>query len=205
MTMSETLFEDHLFLAQVISLEYLNISRVTSDESLSEAQQALWRAATAYNPSRGEFAPYAARAIRNALNTLYAKQLKLLAIFPISIDGVPNWSGIASGYQESSKEPAFVIQDQGSGVRKNVQLQESSALIDQVMKKLSLREQVVVQAIKEGHSFSEIGEKLSISKQAAHQLGAKALTKLRAALEELGFQGLDTEGFLKSQKQVGAS
>ena len=203
--MSETLFEDHLYLAQVISLEYLNISRVTSDESLSEAQQALWRAATAYNPSRGEFAPYAARAIRNALNTLYAKQLKLLSIFPISIDGVPNWSGISSGYQESSKEPAFAIPDQGSGVRKNVQLQESSALLDQVMKKLSVREQVVVRAIKEGHSFSEIGEKLSISKQAAHQLGGKALSKLRAVLEELGFKGLDTEGFLKSKKQVGAS
>jgi len=202
--MAETLFEEHLPLAQVIALEYLNIPRVTSDESLSEAHQALWRASTAFNSSRGEFTPYAARAIRNALNTLYAKQLKLLSIFPFSLDDAPDWSGGTIGHQESSGEHIFVVPDQAHGVRKNVQLQESSAILEKVMKKLSVREQVVVRAIREGHSFSEIGEKLLISKQAAHQVGTKALIKLRAELEKLGFQGLDTEGFLKSKKKAAA-
>lgn len=202
--MPETLFENHLSLAQVIALEYINIPRSTSDESLSEAQQALWRAATAYNPARGEFAPYAARAIRNALNTLYAKQLKFLSIFPVSLDGIPDWSGISANNHETSSEPAFTIVDKGNSVRKTVQIQESNAILDQVLKKLSLREKVAVHAVREGHSFSEIGEKLSISKQAAHQLATKALSKLKAELEHLGYTGLDTEGFLKSRKAVPA-
>jgi RNA polymerase sigma factor (sigma-70 family) len=202
--MTEYLFENHLSLAQVIALEYLNIPRVSSDESLSEAQQALWRAASAFDPSRGEFTPYAARAIRNALNTLYAKQLRLLSVFPVSLDAAPDWAGITTGHQESSTEAAFFVPDQGHGVRKKVQLQESTAILDQVMKKLSLREKVVVQAIRAGHSFSEIGEKLSVSKQAAHQLGSKALSKLKKELEVLGFEGLDSEGLLKSRKKIAA-
>jgi len=202
--MTESLFENHLSLAQVIALEYLNIPRVSSDESLSEAQQALWRAASAFDPSRGEFAPYAARAIRNALNTLYAKQLRLLSVFPVSLDAAPDWSGISMDYQESSIGPSFSVPDQGHGVRKKVQLQESTAILDQVMKKLSLREKVVIQAIRAGHSYSEIGEKLSVSKQAAHQLGAKALSKLKSELEVLGFEGLDSEGLLKSRKKIAA-
>jgi RNA polymerase sigma factor (sigma-70 family) len=202
--MPEALFENHLSLAQVIALEYINIPSATSDESLSEAHQALWRASSAYDPSRGDFSPYAARAIRNALNSFYAKQLKLLSIFPVSLDGIPDWAGISPGGQECTREPGFVIPDQGSGVRKMVQLQESNSILDQVMAKLTLREKVAVQAIREGHSFSEIGEKLSISKQAAHQLSTKALSKLKDELEAIGFTGLDTEGFLKSRKRIGA-
>jgi RNA polymerase sigma factor (sigma-70 family) len=201
--MPEALFENHLSLAQVIALEYINIPRATSDESLSEALQALWRAASAYDSSRGEFSPYAARAIRNALNSFYAKQLKFLSIFPVSLDGIPDWAGISHGGQESTREPDFVIPEQGKGVRKAVQLQESNSIVEQVMAKLTLRERIAVLAIREGHSFSEIGEKLSISKQAAHQLGTKALSKLKEELEAMGFTGLDTEGFLKSRKKVG--
>lgn len=202
--MTQALFENHLSLAQVIALEYINIPRATADESLSEAQQALWRAASAYDSSRGEFAPYASRAIRNALNTLYAKQLKLLRIFPVSIDDTPDWSSVAPGKPDWSTETPFVIPDQSNGVRKSVQIQESGTILEEVLNLLSIREKVVISAIKEGYSYAEIGEKLSISKQAAHQIGAKALTKLKNELEKLGFSGLDTEGFLKSRKQLSA-
>ena len=83
---AEELFTNHTGLAEVISLEYANIPNAQPSEIFSEAQQALFRAAQGFDPDRGEFGPYAARAIRNALNTLYAKQLRLSKVFPKSID-----------------------------------------------------------------------------------------------------------------------
>jgi hypothetical protein len=40
------------------------------------AHAALHRAALAFDPARGEFGPYAARAIRNALNSLHQKEVR---------------------------------------------------------------------------------------------------------------------------------
>ena len=51
-------------------------------------------------------------------------------------------------------------------------------------------------------SLSEIGDKMGISKQAAHKISKSALTKLKNKLELVGFTGLDTEGFLKSASRV---
>ena len=59
-------FNAHIGLANVIALEYTNIPGVTADEAISEAHQALLRASKAFDPTKGEFAPYSARSIRNA-------------------------------------------------------------------------------------------------------------------------------------------
>jgi hypothetical protein len=82
-------FNDHLGLAKVIALEYTNIPGVTVDEAVSEAHQALLRASSAFDPTKGEFTPFAARSIRNALNSFYAKHLRLAQIFPRSLDELP--------------------------------------------------------------------------------------------------------------------
>jgi DNA-directed RNA polymerase specialized sigma subunit len=74
---NEQLFYDHLALAEVVALEYSNIPRTNVDDAVSEAQQALLRAAQSYDPQKGDFTPLAARAIRNALNSFYAKQLRV--------------------------------------------------------------------------------------------------------------------------------
>ena len=75
----------------MISLEYTNIPGVLSAEALSEAQQALFRASVTCDSERGEFAAYAAKAVRNALDSLYAKHLRIAKIFPESLDDSPNW------------------------------------------------------------------------------------------------------------------
>jgi DNA-directed RNA polymerase specialized sigma subunit len=65
--LGEQLFHDHLGLAEIIALEYLNIPHSNVDDAMSEAHEALWRAAESYDPQKGDFTPFAARAIRNAL------------------------------------------------------------------------------------------------------------------------------------------
>ena len=52
--------------------------------------------------------------------------------------------------------------------------------------------------IRDGKSYTEIGSTFGISKQAAHKLAGAAIATLRENLEAMGFQGLDTLGFLKS-------
>jgi len=198
---AEARFEGHLALAQVIALEYFNIPRALPDEALAEAQLALWRAANAYNPERGEFSPYASRAIRNSLNTLYAKQLKMAKVFPQSLDESPKWgnAGLSSG-STFDASPKSKIKDQKQDVRKVVQWEETTTILMQVLERLNLRERVVIDAIRSGHSFAEIGTKLSISKQSAHKIATIALGKLKSYLEEIGYTGLDTEGLLKGNR-----
>jgi RNA polymerase sigma factor (sigma-70 family) len=192
---NEQLFYDHLALAEVIALEYSNIPRTNVDDAMSEAQQALLRAAESYDPQKGDFPPFAARAIRNALNSFYAKQLRLSKLFPRSLDEVPNWSSASQGEFSAARRS---LRDSRQDVRKEVRLRETNSVIDEVMNILSPRERLVIEAIRQGKSLAEIGEAMGISKQAVHKISAPALVKLRTKLNTLGYRGLDSQGLLKS-------
>jgi RNA polymerase sigma factor (sigma-70 family) len=194
----EQLLEDHLGLAEVIALEYSNIPRSDTNEAISEAYQALDRAVNAYDSEKGDFTPFAAKTIRNALNTLYAKELRFAKVFPKSLDSAPPWNH--AGTTESSGSASFArrIRDSTQDVRKEVRLRESSSTVEEVMNTLSPRERRVIEGIRLGFSLSEIGDKMGISKQAVHKISRPALVKLRGHLELLGFRGIDSLGFLKS-------
>ncbi len=193
----EELFSNHTGLAEVISLEYANIPNAQPSEIFSEAQQALFRAAQGFDPARGEFGPYAARAIRNALNTLYAKQLRLAKVFPKSIDEPPNWAKFDPLESASDVAPTG-SQDSKQDVFTEVRRRETGSIIEEVLRILSPRERIVIDGIRLGKSLSEIGKTLGVSKQAAHKVSSSALAKLHAQLARLGYQGVDSKGFLKS-------
>jgi RNA polymerase sigma factor (sigma-70 family) len=194
---NEQLFYDHLGLADVIALEYSNIPQANADDATSEARQALLRAASCFDPGKGDFTPFAARAIRNALNSLYAKQLRLSKLFPKSLDEPPSWS---SSDQSDPSTPGRNLRasDSRRDVRKQVRLRETTAVIAEAMNILSPRERLVIEAIRQGKSLTEIGEAMGISKQAVHKISSPALAKLRGKLSTLGFRGLDSQGLLKS-------
>jgi len=192
-------FNDHLGLAKVIALEYINIPGVTVDEAVSEAHQALLRASSAFDPTMGDFTPFAARSIRNALNSFYAKHLRLAHIFPRSLDEPPNW--IASqGSNASGTGFLGKIQDSRQDVENEIRRRESSEIISEVLNLLSPRERIVVTALGEGKTLAEIGEKMGVSKQAVHKISGPALAKLKDKLSGLGYRGLDSKGFLKSSR-----
>jgi RNA polymerase sigma factor (sigma-70 family) len=192
-------FNDHLGLAKVIALEYTNIPGVTVDEAVSEAHQALLRASSAFDPTKGDFTPFAARSIRNALNSFYAKHLRLAHIFPRSLDEPPNWAA-SQGSNASGTGFLGKIQDSRQDVENEIRRRESSEIISEVLNLLSPRERIVVTALGEGKTLAEIGEKMGVSKQAVHKISGPALAKLKDKLSGLGYRGLDSKGFLKSSR-----
>lgn len=197
MSASAELFSNHLGLAQIISLEYTNIPGAQPSESLSEAQRALFRASEVFDPTRGEFSHYAAKAVRNALNSFYAKSLKHAQIFPKSLDEAPDWNRQISGESAPSTFGTGVA-DSAQDVFVEVRKRESNSILDEILNFLSPRERIVVEGMRTGKSFEEIGDGMGISKQAAHKISATALQKLRDRLDFLGYRGLDSKGFLKS-------
>lgn len=195
----QNLIEEHIFLAELIAFDYANIPGCQWDEARSEASLALMRAAEAYDPSKGEFVSFSSRVIRNALNSLYAKQLRLLKIFPKSVDD-------PISRLDAKNSPAPPLSDDGDfsiespqDVRKDVRQRETSTVIESLMNLLSPRERMIVGALKSGSSYAEIGESLGISKQAAHKAAKSGLDKLRAGLERLGYRGIASDGHLASR------
>lgn len=148
----EELFSNHTGLAEVISLEYANIPNALPSEIFAEAQQGLFRAAQGFDPARGEFGPYAARAIRNALNTLYAKQLRLAKVFPKSIDEPPQWAKLDPLESASDVAPTG-SQDSKQDVFTEVRRRETGSIIEEVLTILSPRERIVVDWLKLGRSL----------------------------------------------------
>jgi RNA polymerase sigma factor (sigma-70 family) len=194
-----SLIEEHIFLAEVIAFDYANIPGCRWEDARSEASIALIRAAEAYDPAKGEFVSFSSRVIRNALNSLYAKQLRLLKIFPQSIDAPIQFTAVKNrGHPALSTDGDFMVET-GEDPRKAVRLRETSNVIETLMNLLSPRERVVVEALKTGRSYAEIGDSLGISKQAAHKSAKSGLGKLRAGLDRLGFQGIASDGLLASR------
>ena len=62
----------------------------------------------------------------------------------------------------------------------------------------SPRSRLIVVRIREGKSYSDVGEELNVSKQAAYKVAHAARQSLREKLEVRGFSGIDSKGFLKS-------
>jgi DNA-directed RNA polymerase specialized sigma24 family protein len=78
---------------------------------------------------------------------------------------------------------------------------ESGKRLEIAMLALSPRLRLVAEGIRDGKSYSEIGTMLGVSKQAAHKLAGATISELKDQLEAMGFQGIDTLGFLKSCAQ----
>jgi RNA polymerase sigma factor (sigma-70 family) len=192
--MPDDLVEQHLGLARMIAYEYANIPGVSMDEVIAEAESALAAAGRAFDPEKGHFPAYAGRAIRNALNSLFTRQLRYVKIHEFSLDAEPTTS--ESTGSSARKDPA----DPGADVPMAARAAESRRILEDTLAELSPRSRSIVVQLREGKSYSDIGAVLGISKQAVHKVGHAALQSLREKLEARGFSGIDSKGFLKSAR-----
>jgi len=186
----EAQVKELLPLAAKIAREFDNIPGLPHAEIEMAAQEALARAARLFDPAKGDFSAYAARAMRNALRDLYDRQLRhhqhhvydLNA--PATLSSEPRVQALPALNEKSAHQDAAAL--------------ESGKRLEQALATLSPRLRQVAEGIRDGKSYSEIGASLGISKQAAHKLAHAAITTLREKLESMGFSGLDTLGLLKS-------
>jgi RNA polymerase sigma factor (sigma-70 family) len=193
--MPDDLVERHLGLARMIAYEYANIPGASMDEVIAEAESALAAAGRAFDPKKGEFTAYAGRAIRNALNSLFTRQLRYVKVHDFSLDAAQTTSDSTSS--SARKDHA----DPGADVPLAARAEESRRILEDVLAELSPRSRLIVVRLREGKSYSDIGAELGISKQAVHKVGHAALQSLREKLEARGFSGIDSRGFLKSARR----
>lgn len=189
--MQNNLIEHYLGLARVIAYEYSNIPGASIDEIVAEAECALAAAGRTFDPEKGQFAAYAGRAIRNALNSFFTRQVRYLKVHEFSLD--VESSECASTGEPCRKDHA----DTGMNVELAARAAESRKVLESVLAELSPRPRAIVMQIREGKSYAEIGEELGISKQAVHKVGYAALQSVREKLEARGFSGIDSKGFLR--------
>lgn len=190
--MSNEIVEQHLGLARMIAYEYANIPGASLDEVVAEANNALAAAGRGFDPAKGPFTAYAGRAIRNALNSYFGKQLRYVKANEFILDNDANSSA------STSATPERRDRDPAADVTLDVRAAESRRILEGVIAELAPRSRRIVAQIWSGKSYGEIGAEIGISKQAVHKVGHAALQSLREKLELRGFGGIDSKGFLKS-------
>ena len=191
--MIEERINELLPLAARIAREFSNIPGLPHAEIEIVAQEALARAAMAFDASKGELSDYAARAMRNALRDLYDRQVRHHRhhIYDLDIP-ITESATTPEARVQHVEAPDFPLANQAAAAL------ESGKRLEMAMKSLSPRLRLVAEGIRDGKSYTEIGAMLGVSKQAAHKLAGAAVAALRDHLEAMGFQGVDTLGFLKS-------
>jgi RNA polymerase sigma factor (sigma-70 family) len=190
---ADTLFRESLPLADKIAGGYANIPGMTADEVRAVAHAALHRAALAFDPARGAFEPYAAQAIRNALNSLHQKEARharqIVPEADLALSAFTSAGGTAPGQR---------LPDEFQDVLAQVRSQESRRVLEAVLATLPARTRQILGLVAAGRSYAEIGETLGISKQAAHKAATSTMTHIREQLAAQGFGGLDSKGFLQT-------
>lgn len=187
---------EHLPLAAKIAREFSNIPGIPHAEIDLTAQEALANAARHFDPVKGNFAAYAARAIRNALRDLYEQQVRHYRHHIYDLDlPITDSATTPEARLQQIEAPDFPLADRGAAAL------ESGKRLEMAMESLTPRLRIVAEGIRDGKSYSEIGSMLGVSKQAAHKLAGAAIAALRDRLEAMGFKGVDTLGFLKSCAQ----
>ena len=171
----------HIKLAQIIASKYFNIQGISREEVLSEAQMALVKAAMAYREEKGPFAPFAGTVIRNALNSLFNKQLRNAKMVPKSLDETIHGATQFGTYIGNLGQN---LADTKKDVLSEVTARERALKVNQALSGLTPIERYVMMGIGKGKTFSELGTKLEISKQAVHKIWQKASEKVKNIFKE---------------------
>jgi len=169
----------HLKLAQIIAAKYFNIPGATREEVLSEAHTALVKASMAYQENKGPFAPFAGTVIRNALNSLFKKQLRQVQMIGRSLDETIHG---ATQFGTHIGNLGQNIRDTQRDVIKEMQKKEGAIRLKVAMKILTEKERYVAMCTGKGMTLSEIGEKLGVSRQAIYKILTKVFIKLKSKI-----------------------
>jgi RNA polymerase sigma factor (sigma-70 family) len=170
----------HIKLAQILASKYFNIQGASREEVLSEAQTALVKASMAYQEEKGPFAPFAGAAIRNALNSLFNKQLRNAKMVAKSLDETIH-GGTQFGTYIGNLGQNLV--DTKRDVLREVGEKERSKELLRALKTLSNREKEIIDCISKGMSLSEVAKLRNVSKQAIFKIVKKAYQTLRKEIK----------------------
>lgn len=170
----------HLKLAQIIASKYFNIPGTSREEAISEAQAALVRASAAYDPTKGPFTPFAGTVIRNALNSLFKKQLRNAQMIAKSLDETIHGATQFGTYIGNLGQN---IEDTKYSLIKKIKNNEKKHDLEKAIKTLNKAEKALLQQISIGVSLSKIAQENGVSKQAIHKKVQKIFHEIKSRIE----------------------
>jgi len=178
---AETRFHDTLPLAMMLAWTFRNIPGATLDELRAEARLATWQAAQAFDPSRNRaFEPFAKRAIKNRLISLYRKETTFRTAIQMTLDEPCAEDATETTVSRTSSEDEPKNLDL-------VCLRETKAVLAEVIAELPARHRDVVRAYLHGETSSDAARKIGITKQSVSAIKSRALEILRQKLGEKHF------------------
>ena len=155
-------------LARHIARDFSNIPGLDLPEIEIQAQEALAAAGRQFDPTKGDFSAYAAQAVRNALRSLYEKQVRHHHHHAYVLDQ-------PAGMQSTQTDLVQNTPDKKQeSVATQVNRAESIAALKRAMAEMPERYRVVLTAIGQGRSYAEIGDQLGMTKQGVHKIAAAA-------------------------------
>jgi RNA polymerase sigma factor (sigma-70 family) len=171
-------------LARHIASEFSNIPGLSVGEIEIQAQEALVAAGRGFDPSKGEFTPYAAQAVRNALRSLYDRQLRHHRHYKYVLDQPV---GMESTQIDLIHNTPDAKQE---SVATKVNRAQSIAALQKAMEGMSDRYRFVLSAVAEGKSYSEIGTQIGMTKQGVHKIAAAPCSPSGSIWKNRGLQVL---------------
>jgi len=170
----------HLKLAQIIAAKYFNIQGASRDEVISEAHTALVKASMAYQEEKGPFAPFAGAAIRNALNSLFNKQLRNAKMVAKSLDETIHGGTQFGTYIGNLGQN---LADTKRDVFREVGEKERIKELQRALKTLGNKEKEIMDCISKGMSLSEVAKQRNVSKQAIFKIVKKTYQTLKKEIK----------------------
>ena len=175
----EALFEAHLELALKIGRSF-PIPNAAIDESEQEARIALWRAASSYDPAKGEFAGFASIVVRNHLrnvfNTAKRRGVEITALDAPSGND-PDAEIDSAKNSLVSDEASPLLDAERASIRLVLQTQLAS---------LTEAQQQVLKSYADGESYADIARRTGVSKAAVRQMVERAANQIRPELQAHG-------------------
>lgn len=149
------------------------------DELYSLALEGLWNAARTYEPGETQFSTYACACMEHSIQKQYTydhRQRRSGDTVSIEEKPVPTWQGTDTRLDH--------IPDPKKGPEETVMDREREREIKKAMRRLNQREREVIVlrfGLSEAGSmgWKEIGDRYGITRQAAQQLGKRAMDKLK--------------------------
>ena len=180
----EQLFEAHLDFALKIGRSF-PLAGHAIDESEQEARIALWKAAGSYDPSIGDFEPFASTVIRNHLRNAFNKA-KRTSVEVTTLDGPAINQADSDG--ECLKETSILSPDASPLLE--AERNDIRETLRDGMSSLTTTQQEALQAYADGSNYAEIARRKGVSKAAVRQMVQRAADQVRPEIVSRGVSGI---------------
>ncbi|MFZ0435002.1 MAG: sigma-70 family RNA polymerase sigma factor [Chthoniobacterales bacterium] len=176
----EQLFESHLDLALKIARS-ISIIGHNVDEREQEARIALWNAANAFDPARGNFEPFASTVIRNRLLNTLSKAARRAEVESLILDAPVSHESVEGESRKETTIPSPEASPLLEAERNDIRV-----ILREGMSSLTPGQQEVLQSYAEGNKYAEIAREKGVSKAAVRQMVQRAVEQTRPEVRTRG-------------------